>query len=581
MKNNPSALDHVRRFSRAFILFFTFSAVLLVLCQSIAGQTKPTDGGTPLGLQAGAPAGSYSLGSGDNVNLYNGTLNYSLPLLRVGGRGSAGHTIVLPMERHWMVEKYEDNQANVWMYPIDGREEEIKPGYGPGIMAIRYGGIGSVTCEAHPGIQYGDSDHRFTATSTRLSFTGPGGTETEFRDVQKGGLAPPAQLCGNHEFESYGYNRGKVFVSVDGSQTTFISDADIRDQLIVPITIPESHLISGYLLLRDGTRYRIVDGSVMWIRDRNGNKISFAHDSSSRVTSITDSLNRSVTIDYDYNEGGSYGVCDKITYKGFKGTYGTSRVIRISKTTLSNVLRSGYSLTYVGYLFPNVGGSTSTYYNPTVVSSVWLPDGDGVTRRYQFRYNNYGELARAVLPTGGAFEYDYGGGTTDTSSGGGVIACYSQIYRRLLERRAYADGVNLTSRTSYSEPETQSSCGMTNTGYVTVEDRDASNVLLAKSKHYFLGGGAGSSLLNPISTHLTSGSEGREYETEALDTDGTTVLRRTVSTWQPGSPIAANPNAEINSRIADTTNTVDPTSANLVAKQTYFLRSIQQPDCGL
>jgi len=93
--------------------------------------------------------------------------------------------------------------------------------------------------------------------------------------------------------------------------------------------------------------------------------------------------------------------------------------------------------------------------------------------------------------------------------------------------------------------------------------------LLAKAKHYFLGSGAGSSLLNPVSTHLTAGSEGKEYQTDALDSDGTTVLRRTANTWQAGSPIAANPNAEINDRIADTTITVDPTTANLVSKETF------------
>jgi len=111
--------------------------------------------------------------------------------------------------------------------------------------------------------------------------------------------------------------------------------------VLISNATPEAYSISGYLLLRDGTRYRIDGGLVTWIRDRNGNKISFAYDSSSRVASITDSLNRQVTIVYDHNEGGSYGVCDKITYKGFNGTYGTARVIRISKTTLSNVLRVG------------------------------------------------------------------------------------------------------------------------------------------------------------------------------------------------------------------------------------------------
>lgn len=178
------------RFSRACSFVLTFSA-LLVVSQGVAAQSKPTDGGTPLGLQAGAPDGSYSLGGGDNVNLYNGALNCTLPLLSVGGRGGAGHSIVLPFERHFMVEKYVDPWGGIWQYPIDGREEEIKPGYGPGVMAIRYAGGYPTACPTptpEPGIEYdGDPTYYYGSTLTRLSFTRGDGTETEFRDVQSGG----------------------------------------------------------------------------------------------------------------------------------------------------------------------------------------------------------------------------------------------------------------------------------------------------------------------------------------------------------------------------------------------------------
>ena len=42
---------------------------ILVLSGSVAATTA-TDGSTPLGLQPGAPAGSYPLSGFDNVNLY-------------------------------------------------------------------------------------------------------------------------------------------------------------------------------------------------------------------------------------------------------------------------------------------------------------------------------------------------------------------------------------------------------------------------------------------------------------------------------------------------------------------------------
>ena len=312
--------------------------VLGLLGASALAQTKPTDGGTPLGLQAGTPSGSYGLGGFDNVNLYNGGLNFSLPLLSVGGRGGAGHTIMLPIERRWMAER-EGSDENGWLsYPVDDREERIVPGYGPGMMSARFIGTGSMPCPTPtpPAECEGDCPRHYRNTLTRLSFTGPDGTEMVFRDVQTGGVNHFSGSGTQCPVNGFGYDRGKVFVTTDGSGATFIADNSILDFVIVGQSLPEYYsTITGYMMLRDGTRYRIDDGLVSWIRDRNGNKISFSY-SNMRVTTITDSLNRQVTIAYDVNEGGSYGVCDKITYKGFGGA---TRLIRISKPRW--VTRSG------------------------------------------------------------------------------------------------------------------------------------------------------------------------------------------------------------------------------------------------
>jgi hypothetical protein len=81
-------------------------ALLFVACAMTAsGQsvTSPTDGHTPLGLEAGAPAGSYALSGFDNINLFNGNLNFRMPLLHIGGRGSAQMTVMLPLELKWSV----------------------------------------------------------------------------------------------------------------------------------------------------------------------------------------------------------------------------------------------------------------------------------------------------------------------------------------------------------------------------------------------------------------------------------------------------------------------------------------------
>jgi hypothetical protein len=70
-------------------------------------------------------------------------------------------------------------------------------------------------------------------------------------------------------------------------------------------------------MLRDGTRFRIDNGTITWMRDRNGNKLNFTLRFWQReLLVITDSLNRQVTITYDISTGGST-YYDQISFKGF------------------------------------------------------------------------------------------------------------------------------------------------------------------------------------------------------------------------------------------------------------------------
>ena len=96
MKNNfPLESESGLSLSRALA-----TALLLIVLNTIgAAQTGNTDGTTPAGLKPGAPAGAYGLTGFENVNLYNGNLNFSLPLLQVGGRGSAGYPVSLVVEQ--------------------------------------------------------------------------------------------------------------------------------------------------------------------------------------------------------------------------------------------------------------------------------------------------------------------------------------------------------------------------------------------------------------------------------------------------------------------------------------------------
>jgi hypothetical protein len=510
----------------------------------------PTDGTTPMGLQPGSPAGSYALSGFDNVNLYNGALDFRLPLLSVGGRGSAGHTIMLPIEQHWQIETVKvqvDDSWETFYLPTNDWWEVTGPGYGAGRMHVRYGVWGTRSCAT-------DGTTRAFHTLTRLTFTAADGTEYDLRDQLYGGTAATLSACA-----SSGRNRGKVFVTADGTSATFVSDSDIVDPYISDGSSWNDSEPSGYLMLRDGTRYRISAGQVAWIRDRNGNKINFTYGSYG-LSTMTDSLNRQVTIDYNVVEGGQYGTCDKISYKGFGGA---ARVIRICYASLGNVLRSGYGLQTQAQLFGI--GDPYTSFNPTVKAAVWLPDSDGVARRYQFRYNSYGEIARVELPTGGAVEYDHAGGMSGDPYNSGVISDGTNvgIYRRIIERREYADGVNLTNKTTYSRPESNGSATL---GYVTVDQRNVSGTLLGRQTHYFYGSGAAQSILQALPTSYPQWDEGKEYKTDAFDFNGTTVLRRTQHTWQGNGTMGG---LTINPRIIETVNTIEPATANLVSKQTF------------
>ncbi|HEV2835742.1 MAG TPA: hypothetical protein VGW58_10520, partial [Pyrinomonadaceae bacterium] len=49
--------------------------------------------------------GSYALSGFENVNLFNGNLNFALPMVNIGGRGEADLTMMLTIEQHWRIRK--------------------------------------------------------------------------------------------------------------------------------------------------------------------------------------------------------------------------------------------------------------------------------------------------------------------------------------------------------------------------------------------------------------------------------------------------------------------------------------------
>jgi len=256
----------------------------------------------------------------------------------------------------------------------------------------------------------------------------------------------------------------------------------------------------------------------------------------------TDSLNRQVTVEYNVNEGSPYGVSDKITYKGNNGA---TRIVRVSKGSLSAALKSGETLKTGAQLFPIMSGDTSTVNPGDIVSSVWLPDG----RRYQFFYNAYADLAKVVLPTGGTIEYDWWGSDN-----------YNGIYRRVTERRSYPDGATLESKTVYDIPN------FSNPNPIVVRQLATNGTQLTElsvEKHYFYG--------NPWYESIPPGpyqpqpdwNVGREFETEVYSSDGTTLLQETTQTWyQDTTAYPLN-----NPRIIE--KTLKLADTNQISKQTF------------
>lgn len=134
------------RIDRILSLSAVFVGGVFLMVPRAAGQTggSITDGTTPGIVGAGSPAGSYSLSGFDTVNLFSGNLNVALPLLKVGGRGEAGYTMVLPIERRWRIETTWSNGSPIYSAltndtPLSHWWSDVAPpAYSPGVLVGRY-----------------------------------------------------------------------------------------------------------------------------------------------------------------------------------------------------------------------------------------------------------------------------------------------------------------------------------------------------------------------------------------------------------------------------------------------------------
>ena len=491
MKFMPS-LRRIQLAKTFGLLIFT-----LLLCSYPA---KAQSTGTPLAQSPGSPAGSYPLSDIDTVNLFNGRVSVRLPVLTAQGRGGAGGQITF----NW------SSPAN---YHI---RTDIDPNNGSPLNYVEPGGGGAFSVDGLStgfaqvyGVQGGSQNtthcwmgdyYTYQKSLTRMYFVEPDGTEHEMRDVQTGGQAFNVPACSLN-----GTSRGKVFVSTDGSGATFIADQNVVDYIYAggdPMYIGPA----GYLLLSNGTRYRVNDGAIM--RDRNGNLLSGTYEINWPVYKykIKDSLNRQIVQDFNATCAPQVGGnCQKLSYNGFNGS------------TRGVYLTSGNPMRLI------------------------LPNN----LEYKFYNNEYGDLTRIDLPTGASIEYDYGPGidgpqpdpyayisglqnsmpgTYWLGLGAGVV------YRRATERRVYKEGHVLESRQTFSKPEYYNgNYTPANLGYVDKKQYDANGNLLSTERHFFFGAATNSFSVGPID--YASWKEGREYHSEFYNASGA-LVSQTNMTWE-------------------------------------------------
>jgi hypothetical protein len=398
---------------------------------------------------------------------------------------------------------------------------EWRVGLGPGAVDIRkVTDVTTTTCGD-------DIAPNFFASITRLTFRTADGTEIELRDAVKNGeISTMIAACGQPQPAAF--NRGAVFRSTDGSALTLVASQDIHDFMPGGITedftfSSQGFVSAGVLYFPNGTRYEISGGNITKIIDSNGNYITIAYDGMSRVDTITDSKGRSIDFIHDSGEA------VYTTEIQFPGTGGLMRFIYIRRARLEDVLLSG-TVSTIASLF----GATTMMgtFNPVVTSEVELPNG----KKYEFKYNEYGDLAQVVLPTGGKIEYDWAafpgqgtGGFAGVTSNTGA-----QVIRGVIERRTYSDATTLVGKQvmSYSFLAAGSCTvgGSSNIEATSAEVayQDGSGNPLSKETHYYCDK-PGNESPGPTVTSLkwSAWKAGKEYKTEYFDTDGSlSTIRR-------------------------------------------------------
>ena len=528
-----------------------FFAFLTGLSSLTFGQEQSQyDKATPPQHSAGvSQLGSYTSTEFGSVNLSNGTLNLKIPLAAVGGRGLSIPLTLNYSSKVWSasMDTALDNQSQSFQAAYADYAQgdslldfyqRVGPGWTIGAAPIIFNRI--VRINKLP--SGGPSGGCYTHTVPKLTVMLPDRGEIEFRDDVYDG-APLSSDCGGLLSAS----RGRRWHATDGSGTIYISDNDNAGA-------QQYSNLSGVVITADGTRYRFVGMRCTSITDRNGNRIDITYTSSPQKIEYKDQLGRITKLEYFVADpqNPSVTLAVLVTTPGYTGNH----YIKVKRSTMRDNYRSdiitpsavcngtydplskGYSSWCPGssptLLFPHSYGEFMQRIDDLqVVTEVVLPD----QRSLRFKYNLFGEVAEAQLPTGGKLWYDYDEGTIPVGNselweiGGGFHTEVGEVDRTLVQRRIL-DGSTLLTTWNYFYSASD----------VIVTAVSPTEGVLLNKRHLFKPSGRYTDYIGGQGfhdgTHYNIWSTGLEWRTETRNADGTAVLSAVERDWTQRAPVS-------------------------------------------
>jgi len=504
------------RKQRIFMCLLQAGATFLLLSATVAAQQQVSHGPTDNGIIpafSSTYAGGYPVAGIDTVNLYNGHVSLNLPLGKIGARGSVGYSPTLSITRSFELRTYQTwTLAGSQVSYSDPKYKLISEGYmdsynysnfQPGLLPAVL--IGRRTRDHNPS-PAPSAPQESCSTLTKL-YLRLAGTQVELRDATGWNGEP------HYNTPTEVFTRGKEWHTVDGTGMLFVSDTDISDETCVENGFAAMNGINliyptGYLKLEDGTHYRFVQGFPVWMRDRNGNTITFT--GSQNAPDVTDSIGRKYRLLYGSGTN-TYSPTGGVTYKDRNGV---DQTVSVTTGNLSTALRqpdfAAAGVKTLQQLIPCciLMENPNAVFDPIVTKTVHLPNG----LEYRFFYTDWGELARIEMPNGGIVEYDYVGG---------LVSGTSQVNRRVSAKRVFRSPGQLESQQTFTYVYNFST-------QTTVKTYDAANILMSWERHTFNGNVADDFAFSGWYQPFYSG---REITSEVLNSSGSMVLRKVDNTW--------------------------------------------------